>query len=186
MKNLFLYLLLFSVSIISNASETTFADIQKRVAKRNKITEAILAIDKRLRFKLTVNGNKAEVKIWKSMKVKDPNMEKYTFKLIAEIQQEYERLKLQKELQVLISKCSLLERRYRVANYKKHKVYFNMPYKDAIKVLRDDFKDSGPRAWFGSIGLESAEYIIEFRFFKLYDIKRKLNFRVKNEKKHNY
>jgi hypothetical protein len=37
MKNIFLCLLLFSVSWVTEASETTFADIQKRVTKRDDI-----------------------------------------------------------------------------------------------------------------------------------------------------
>jgi hypothetical protein len=37
MKNLFLYLLLFSVAWVAEASETTFAYIQKRITKRDDL-----------------------------------------------------------------------------------------------------------------------------------------------------
>ena len=173
MKYVLLMSLLFTVPPISPPSENTFADIQKRVTSRNEITNAILAIDNRQKFSLVIKDDEAKVTIWRHMKMKDPKMENYIFPVTADIRQEHKRLELQKELESLISKCSLAERQFRVSKHKRYKLSFNMPYEDAIKVLGDDFEESGPRALLGSCGLVSKEFIIEFRSFRLYDIQER-------------
>jgi hypothetical protein len=170
MKNIFLCLLLFSVSWVAEASETTFADIQKRVAERDAITKAIMAIDEGRVFELLIKNDAAEIRIYRYMKTEDPMMEKYTFKLTDEILQEYARLELQKELQKFIEKCSLSERKYRVSQFKERKLSLGMPYPEVKKLLGRDFKDGSPRAMAGSMSLESDEYIIAFSGFGLFDI----------------
>jgi len=173
MKHLYILFTLSSLSVISYATEVTFHDIQKRTTVRNEITNAIIKIDTKLRFSLTIQDDLAKVKIWKHMKVADPNAENYTFQVTPEIRQEYERLQLQKELDLLTSKADFLERKFRVAKYKQHKVFFNMPLEDAVKILGADFTKSGSKAEFGSVSLTSQTHIIEFRGNRIHDIKTK-------------
>jgi len=117
MTNIFLCLLLFSVSWAAEASETTFADIQKRVTKRDAITKAIMAVDEGRVLELWIKNDAVEIRIYRHMKEQDPKMEKYTFKLTDEILQEQARLELQKELQRFIEKCSSTERKYKITLY---------------------------------------------------------------------
>lgn len=166
-----IYSLLLCIALSVQASDTTFTKIQSRVTRRNKITKAILAIDNGLRFKLKIKGDQAEVTIWKHMKVRDPNMEKYTFKLSDEIQQEYARLKFQDELQALINQGIHSERKFRISKYKKHNLQMGMPYKDVKKLLGNEFKSDGrPRAEAGAYRLESKTHIMVFRHIRLIDI----------------
>jgi len=166
-----LYMLLLCIALSVQVSGTTFAKIQSRVTRRDKITKAILTIDNGLRFKLKINGNQAEVTIWKHMKVRDPNMEKYTFKLSDEIQQEYARLEFKDELQALINQGIHSERKFRISKYKKHDLQMGMRYEDVKKIVGNEFKDNGmSRAEAGAHRLESKTHIMVFRHGVLIDI----------------
>ena len=91
--------------------KVSFADIQKRVVIRDKITNAILVIDKHKRFELTVEKDVAKVRIYTNMKVRDPNEEVYSFPITDEIKLEKTRLGLNEELHVFLAKCFTVEAR---------------------------------------------------------------------------
>ena len=173
MKHLYILFTFSLLSLVSYATEVTFQDIQKRVAIRNEITNAIVKIDTKLKFSLTIQDDLAKVKIWKHMKVVDPNAENYTFKVTPEILLENERLKLQEELDSLTSKVDFLERKFRVEKYKQHKVFIDMPFEEAVKILGPDFTNAGPRAEARSVNMESKTHIIEFRGNRIHDINTK-------------
>ena len=164
MKILVACSLLICTCLPAHSGETTFNDILSRVSQRDPITKAILSVDKHLRFRLEIKGDQAEVTIWKHMKIRDPNQEKYTFPVSDAIRQEHARLACQTELNDLKTRCEESECRFRVSQYTKYPVRYGMSYQEAKKLLKDEFKPDGvPRAEKGAYRLESDTHSIVFR-----------------------
>jgi hypothetical protein len=171
MKILIAYLMLTVTCMTTSAAETTFADILNRVTQRHPITQAIQSIDRRLRFKLDVKGDRAEVTIWKHMKTRDPNRETYSFATSDVIKQEHTRLGFQRELDGLIARCKSSEGSYRVSQYMQHPLHAAMPYTEAKALLKDDFHSDGlPKAEKGAYQLESETHTAVFRHGLLIDM----------------
>jgi hypothetical protein len=171
MKILIACSLLICACVSAHGGDASFTDILARVSQRNPITKAILSVDQHRKFKLEITGDQAQVTIWKHMKVRDPNMETYTFPVSDSIRQEHARLALQAELDDLTSRSEEGERRFRVSQYKEHPVRYGMSYQDAKELLKDDFKPDGiPRAEEGAHRLESDTHSIVFRHGALMDI----------------
>lgn len=171
MKILSACFLLVLVCASAQAEEPTFEAILARVSQRDPITNAILKADNNRMFQLEIKGDHATVRIWKNLKVIDPNQEEFIFPLSDVVRQEHLRLKFQDELNKIIARCTESEQRFRVSQYNKHPIRFGMPYEEAVKLLGDEFEPDGiPRAEAGASRLESDKHSIIFRHRVLKDV----------------
>jgi len=171
MKTLISCALLVFACASAHGEEPEFKDILSRVTHRDPITNAILKVNRKRRFKLEVEGDQARVLIWKHMKVSDPNQEAYAFPLSDLVRQEHARIQFQEELKNLINRCEDSEKQYRISQYEKYPVRAGMSYAEAAKLLKDEFKSDGQlRAEKGAYRLESDTHSIIFRHGILVDI----------------
>lgn len=156
------------------AAEPTFAELLDRVSERDPITRAILEIDDECAFALGIDGERARVRIWRPMKVADPEAEAYTFPVTDVIRQEHRRLQFQDELDALVARCRTGERRFRVARYQRFPVRYGMPYREVLAIVGDAFVDDGHRrAAAGAYRLISETHAMVFQHGVLVDIRER-------------